>query len=322
MEDYRNIKEFYKIESTIGRGNFATVKKCKNRTTGQRYAVKVLSKRKMSEIDKQAMKVEIDIMQQVDHPNIIRLIEVFEDEKYWCLVMELMQGGELFDKILKIEQFSEVDARTCTMAIVDAIRYCHGLGILHRDIKPENLLLSDPSLGLSGLKIADFGLAKVFEDKQATDSWLASTTCGTPGYVAPEVLERTKYGVECDYWSIGVVTFILLSGTVPFWDEDNFKLFEKIKACRYDFSASTWDKVSPEAKDFVKKILVADPKKRLTAEQMMDHPWMNMDLKPKPDFSINKVALEKYVSTRKIASKRDVTEDEAKLENEMKDEKE
>ena len=139
--------------------------------------------------------------------------------------------------------------------------------------------------------------------------------------MAPEVLERTKYGVECDYWSIGVVTFILLSGTVPFWDEDNFKLFEKIKACRYDFSSSTWDKVSNEAKDFVKKILIADPKKRLTAEQMMEHPWMKMDLQPQPDFAINKIALEKYVSTRKIASKRDVTEEEEKLDKEYKDEK-
>ena len=159
------------------------------------------------------------------------------------------------------EQFSEIEAREATKAIIDAIYYCHQKDICHRDIKPENLLLASKETGITSLKIADFGLARLLEDES-----LASTTCGTPGYVAPEVLMQKPYGKACDYWSIGVVTFILLSGTPPFYEEDNFALFEQIKACKYDFEVETWDSVSPEAKDFVSKILVPDPTVRMDCE--------------------------------------------------------
>ena len=141
MENYRNIKETYKIEGTIGKGSFATVKKVKNRATGERFAVKVMSKKKMNDEDKIAMQTEIEILKQVDHPNIVKLLDVFEDERHYCLVMELMQGGELFDQILEKEIFSESEARDATKAIIEAIKYCHEQGIVHRDIKPENLLL-------------------------------------------------------------------------------------------------------------------------------------------------------------------------------------
>ena len=157
--------------------------------------------------------------------------------------------------------------------MIMAIQYCHGLGIAHRDIKPENLLLQSKELGIASLKIADFGLARLLEEDQ-----LASTTCGTPGYVAPEVLMQMRYGKECDYWSIGVVAFILLSGTPPFYEEDNFALFEQIKQCKYDFEVETWQDVSSEAKDFISKILVADPKVRMDVDGMMNHPWMKLDL--------------------------------------------
>jgi len=131
---------------------------------------------------------------------------------------------------------------------------------------------------------------------------MASTTCGTPGYVAPEVLMQLPYGKECDFWSIGVVTFILLSGTPPFYEEDNFALFEQIKACKYDFDVDTWQNVSAEAKDFVQKILVADPKIRLTCDGMLKHPWMKLDLSQGKKLAGAKTALEKYVSVRKEKS--------------------
>jgi calcium/calmodulin-dependent protein kinase I len=227
MEDtsnYRNIKETYKIEATLGKGSFATVKKAKNRATGERFAVKVVSKKKMTDEDKASLQTEIEILKSLDHPNIVNLIDVFEDERHWCLVMELMQGGELFDQILEKEHFTELEAREATKAIIDAIQYCHEKGICHRDIKPENLLLQSKELGITSLKVADFGLARLLEENT-----LASTTCGTPGYVAPEVLMQKPYGKSCDIWSIGVVGFILLSGTPPFYEEDNFALFEQIK---------------------------------------------------------------------------------------------
>lgn len=170
---------------------------------------------------------------------------------------------------------------------------------MHRDIKPENLLLQSKDLGIASLKIADFGLARLLQENS-----MASTTCGTPGYVAPEVLMQMPYGKECDYWSIGVVTFILLSGTPPFYEEDNFALFEQIKACKYDFEVETWQNVSEEAKDFVSKILVADPKTRMHCEDMLSHPWMNLDLSQKGKLTVAKSALSKYVSVRKDKSQR------------------
>ena len=144
MEDtskYRNIKETYKIEGTIGKGSFAIVKRAKNRATQERFAVKIMSKKKMTKEDLINMENEIEIFKQVDHPNIVKLIDVFEDEGHWCLVMEYMEGGELFDQILQKEHFSEAEAREATKSIIDAIAYCHTKGICHRDIKPENLLL-------------------------------------------------------------------------------------------------------------------------------------------------------------------------------------
>lgn len=147
------------------------------------------------------------------------------------------------------------------------------------------------------------------------DESLASTTCGTPGYVAPEVLMQKPYGKACDYWSIGVVAFILLSGTPPFYEEDNFALFEQIKACKYDFEVETWENVSPEAKDFVSKILVPDPKVRFNCEQMMEHPWMKMDIQTNASLSNAKVKLEKYLSIRKEKSYKNKPKDQADVED-------
>jgi calcium/calmodulin-dependent protein kinase I len=160
LGEYRNIKDTYKIERTIGKGSFATVRKCKNRATNEYFAVKILSKRKMAEEDKASLMQEITIMKQIDHPNIVKMVDFFEDEGHYCIVMEMMQGGELFEQILNREQFSESEAREAIKAIIDAINYCHSLNIVHRDIKPENLLLNSKELDLSSLKISDFGLAR------------------------------------------------------------------------------------------------------------------------------------------------------------------
>lgn len=250
----------------------------------------------MSEEDLAALHTEIEILKSVDHPNIVKLVDIFEDERHVCLVMELLLGGELFDQIIEKDKFSEYDAREATKAIIDAISYCHSLGIIHRDIKPENLLLHSKDQGIGSLKIADFGLARSLDQNQ-----LASTTCGTPGYVAPEVLQQQPYGMECDYWSIGVVTYIMLSGTPPFYDEDNFQLFEMIKNCQYDFEDDTWKYVSEQAKAFVSEILVKDPKTRLNLEGMKNHPWFKLELNQEnffPEESALKNKLFKYVSVR------------------------
>mmetsp|Transcript_16432 Transcript_16432/g.25381 ORF Transcript_16432/g.25381 Transcript_16432/m.25381 type:complete len:231 (-) Transcript_16432:71-763(-) len=225
----------------------------------------------------------------MDHPNIVKLLDVFEDEKYLCLVMELMTGGELFDLIIEKEQFSELEAREATRSLIDAIGYCHSRGICHRDIKPENLLLQSKELGLSSLKLADFGLARLLDEKT-----MLKTMCGSPGYVAPEVLEEKPYGKQCDCWSIGVVTYILLSGIPPFFADDNVQLFEQIIACKYDFTDENWTSVSTEAKDFIARILTPNPEKRLNLDDMLVHPWMKMKLSDE-NLTGAKTRLSKYM---------------------------
>lgn len=205
----------------------------------------------------------------MDHPNIVNCFDIYEDEKYIYIVMELLQGGELFDQILKKEKFTEKEARDIIAPIFDALTYCHDLGIIHRDIKPENLLFSSKDPASAIMKVSDFGLARF-----VTEGNFATTTCGTPGYVAPEILSEKPYRSPCDFWSVAVVLYILLSGQPPFYDDDNFELFEKIKKCKYDITSPGWNNVSAEAKDLLKKLLVADPDKRLTGEQIRNHPWI------------------------------------------------
>ena len=226
-------------------------------------------RRKLSEEDRAALGNEIDILKQVDHPNIVKCYDIYEDEKYIYIVMELLQGGELFDQILKHEKFDEKAARDIVAPIFDALSYCHDLGIIHRDIKPENLLFSSKEIDTGVIKVSDFGLARF-----VTDETFATTTCGTPGYVAPEILSEKPYKEGCDLWSVGVVLFILLSGQPPFYHDDNFELFEQIKKCEFDLTTEEWKGVSSDAKDFIKKILVADPAKRITSSGIKNHPWI------------------------------------------------
>ena len=167
------------------------------------------------------------------------------------------------------ERFTEAEARDIIAPIFDALIYCHGLGIIHRDIKPENLLFTQQDFATAIIKVSDFGLARFIDEEK-----LATTTCGTPGYVAPEILSQKPYKDGCDFWSVAVVLFILLSGSPPFYDEDNFALFEKIKRCEYNFNAPSWASISAEAKDFISKLLVADPNQRLNGDQIMSHPWI------------------------------------------------
>lgn len=167
------------------------------------------------------------------------------------------------------ERFSEAEARDVIAPIFDALIYCHTLGIAHRDIKPENLLFNKRDFNRAVIKVSDFGLARFVDEEK-----LATTTCGTPGYVAPEVLEQRPYNQSCDFWSVGVVLFILLSGGPPFYNPDQFEMFEKIKQAEYSFEALSWQGVSAEAKDLITKLLVADPAQRLTGEQIMAHPWI------------------------------------------------
>eukprot|EP00753_Platysulcus_tardus_P000415 PLAT10435.1.p1 GENE.PLAT10435.1~~PLAT10435.1.p1 ORF type:complete len:364 (-),score=195.57 PLAT10435.1:142-1233(-) len=259
----------YKIGKTLGTGSFATVKLGIDKTDSSEWAVKCIAKSTLTDEDEEALKSEVAILQQVDHEHIVKLREIFNCPKTFYMVMELMTGGELFDRIVEKEKYTEAEARDVIRKIASALVYCHDMGIVHRDLKPENLLYSEHEDGTTDIKIADFGLAKLIN---ADD--LMSTACGTPGYVAPEILEARPYDSAVDLWSLGVIAYILLCGFPPFYEENNSRLFNAIKAGDFDYPSPFWDDVSSEAKDLINCLLVVDPTERYTARQVLDHPWI------------------------------------------------
>lgn len=235
--------------------------------TGEKYAIKIIDRSKCRGKE-DMIETEVNILKRIRHPNIVQLYEMYEIDNKIYLVMELVTGGELFDEIVGRGTFHEKDAAKVVQKILQAIDYLHLMGIVHRDLKPENLLLSDRTKNPS-VKISDFGLSKIFDEVQ-----LMRTACGTPGYVAPEVLRRQGYGPQVDLWSLGVITYILLCGYPPFFHQNNTELFRKIMAGRFQFDRPWWDNVSEKAKDFIKKLLVLDPTQRWTASQALGHPFI------------------------------------------------
>ena len=205
---------------------------------------------------------------KIDHPNIVKLFDVYETSTHFYLAMEHLTGGELFDRIVEKGFYSEKDAADALAQLASAISYLHERGIVHRDVKPENLLYASPEPN-APLKLADFGLCKALKENDIT-----KTACGTPGYVAPEVLKRKGYAKEVDVWSIGVIMYILLCGFPPFYDENTAGLFEQIKNGDYSFPDPYWTAISADAKSLVKSLLTVDPVKRIKAREVMTHPWM------------------------------------------------
>uniref|UniRef100_A0A6U0Q172 Uncharacterized protein n=1 Tax=Eucampia antarctica TaxID=49252 RepID=A0A6U0Q172_9STRA len=263
----------------IGHGHYGVVRKCMDRETQKWYAIKSIRKSKVGRVD--VLKREISILKEVNHPNIIRLIEVHEDSKYIHLITELCTGGELFDRIIAKTQsdeghFSERDAATNIRCILDAIAYCHDVKqIVHRDLKPENFLFETGAED-ADIKIIDFGLSR----HDTNNFGVMKTKVGTPYYVAPEVLNR-EYTKTCDIWSIGVITYILLCGYPPFYGDSDNQIFESVRAGRFDFPSPDWDNISIEAKDFICCLLKKDPARRLTAAQAMKHKWIKIQTENK-----------------------------------------
>lgn len=256
----------------IGHGHYGVVRKCMNRKTNQWYAIKSIRKSKVGKVD--VLKREVALLKECDHPNIIQLVEVHEDQKYLHLITELCTGGELFDRIIEKTQseeghFSERDAANLVGRILDAIAYCHDQkGIVHRDLKPENFLFSNRDED-AVIKIIDFGLSR-HDDMKAG---IMNTKVGTPYYVAPEVLNR-EYTKSCDIWSIGVITYILLCGYPPFYGDTDNQIFDSVRTGRFDFPSPDWDGISDSAKDFICSLLKRDPSKRLSASAALEHKWI------------------------------------------------
>lgn len=268
----------------LGSGNFATVYKCKKKSglkptevdnweqTPDEVAIKVIDKSKVEDMND--VEREINIMKDLDHENIVKLYHVFKEPKKINLVMALVEGGELFDAIVEDGNFTEKKAARVMTQLCKALDYMHDRKIVHRDLKPENLLLKSKDKDNINIMVADFGLARVVSP---TD--MMKTACGTPGYVAPEILQNKGYDSGAvDVWSAGVILYIMLCGFPPFYEEELPALFDSILKAKYDFPSPWWDNISSAenagAKDLVKKILVVDPKKRLDAKSVIQHGWI------------------------------------------------
>ncbi|XP_073690132.1 calcium/calmodulin-dependent protein kinase type II subunit gamma isoform X11 [Garra rufa] len=259
----------YQLYEELGKGAFSVVRRCVKKSTGQEYAAKIINTKKLSARDHQKLEREARICRLLKHPNIVRLHDSIAEEGFHYLVFDLVTGGELFEDIVAREYYSEADASHCINQILESVSHIHQHDIVHRDLKPENLLLASKMKG-AAVKLADFGLAiEVQGDQQA---WFGFA--GTPGYLSPEVLRKDPYGKPVDIWACGVILYILLVGYPPFWDEDQHKLYQQIKAGAYDFPSPEWDTVTPEAKNLINQMLTINPAKRITADQALKHPWV------------------------------------------------
>ena len=264
-----NIKDFYIIGNKLGSGAFGFVRVGTHKLSGQRRAIKTIQKDSITKDMKEHSKFfsEVDILRRADHPNIVKLYEFYEDDKYYHLVTEYITGGELFDFIIKSRMLSEPIAAHFMRQILSAITYCHENSIVHRDLKPENLLLEKDSPDAL-LKIIDFGTSKIFDT-----SMKMTQKYGTAYYIAPEVLRR-EYTEKCDVWSCGVILYILLSGKPPFYGRSDKEILEKVARGQYSMDDQEWGRVSKDAKNLIKKMLQMSTVARISAKEALEDNWI------------------------------------------------
>uniref|UniRef100_H3DK37 Serine/threonine-protein kinase DCLK2 n=1 Tax=Tetraodon nigroviridis TaxID=99883 RepID=H3DK37_TETNG len=265
------ILDRYKVGKVIGDGNFAVVRECVERSTGKEFALKIIDKVKCAGKE-HLIENEVAVLRKVKHPNIIMLMEEVDTSSELYLVMELIKGGDLFDAITSSAKYTEQDASIMVSNLAAALRYLHGINIVHRDVKPENLLVFEEPDGTKSLKLGDFGLATVVEGP-------LFTVCGTPTYVAPEIIAESGYGLKVDIWAAGVITYILLCGFPPFRSESNQQedLFDQILLGQVDFPSPYWDSVTDSAKELIGKMLQVKVEVRYTAQDILSHPWVTED---------------------------------------------
>eukprot|EP01102_Stenamoeba_stenopodia_P000837 TRINITY_DN10788_c0_g1_i1.p1 TRINITY_DN10788_c0_g1~~TRINITY_DN10788_c0_g1_i1.p1 ORF type:complete len:451 (+),score=152.51 TRINITY_DN10788_c0_g1_i1:58-1410(+) len=262
--------KFYNIVKELGSGTFATVKLAVHKQTGDKVAIKIINKVKAPPINpKKSLMDEVEILKKLSHPNIINILDIFDTKDELQLVLELVHGGDLLDKILSKTRYKEDEARVIFKNIVEAVEYLHSHGFAHRDLKPENILLVSNDDDTT-IKLTDFGVSRSFGDEE-----LMKTLVGTPQYLAPEIIKKGRgsqegYTVAVDMWSLGVILYVLLSGFPPFQEGD----YNRILTANFSFKYPEWKTVSEAAKDLITKLLTADPDKRYTAKQTLAHPWL------------------------------------------------
>ncbi|KAF7669484.1 hypothetical protein LDENG_00189670 [Lucifuga dentata] len=259
-----NIQEMFDFMEELGSGAFSEVYMVKERKTGKMFAMKCVKKKQNRDL---SLENEIAVLRRIKHKNVVGMEDFYESRTHYYLVMQLVSGGELFDHILDRGVYSEKDASRVIQQVLQAVSYLHQNNIVHRDLKPENILYYSQDEN-SKIMISDFGLSKMINND------IMSTACGTPGYVAPEVLAQKPYSKAVDCWSIGVITYILLCGYPPFYEESESRLFSKIMKAQYEFDSPFWDDISESAKDFIRNMMQKNPDMRYTMEQALRHPWI------------------------------------------------
>lgn len=262
---------FYDIGRLLGEGAFAKVHIAKDKNTGENVAIKVINKRGRDLSEAEFIAREMSIMRSIRHPNIVDTLDIFNSPSQLHIVLEYMAGGELFDIIAEAGAFSEQQAAQVTRDVIKGVQYLHMVAIVHRDIKPENVLCVSKGWPLQ-VKIADFGLAAFSVDGQISQQ--QSTLIGTPGYVAPEVVNHEMYGAPVDMWAVGVLLYIMLSGKMPFYGHDDHACLRMIGKGQYAMPDREWASISTKAKSLVKGLLQFNPDKRLTANAALHHPWL------------------------------------------------
>ncbi|KZV44448.1 calcium-dependent protein kinase 34-like [Dorcoceras hygrometricum] len=289
MEDVRST---YTIGKELGRGQFGVTHLCTHKQTGEKFACKTIAKRKLAnKEDIEDVRREVQIMHHLTgQPNIVELKGAYEDKHSVHLVMELCAGGELFDRIIANGHFTERAAASLLRTIVQTVHTCHSMGVIHRDLKPENFLLLNKDED-APLKVTDFGLSVFYKQGE-----VCKDIVGSAYYIAPEVLKR-RYGPEVDIWSVGVMLYILLSGVPPFWAESENGIFNAILRGHVDFSSDPWPSISNGAKDLVRKMLNSDPKLRLSAFDVLNHPWIKEDGEA-PDTPLDNAVLDRLKQFR------------------------
>ena len=268
----RTFRSIYAMGDEIGSGAYATVRDCMHRTTKEKFAVKCVLRKGLTKQTEDAFREEVRIMRLLDSPYVVKCHDFFEEDDYFFLVEELIEGGEVFDRISEKHVYNEKEARDLIRILLYAVQYCHSKDIVHRDLKLENLLLAS-QLNDHEIKLADFGFATFVKD----DHHSLIQYCGTRGYIAPEIVEHTHYGKPVDMWSVGVIAYCLLGGHPPFAAENDDIEMEKIKNCDYEFDQEHWWAVSDGAKDLIRHLLCHDPDDRFTVEQALQHEWVTCD---------------------------------------------
>lgn len=290
---YGTAEDYAKVVNEDGTFRYNDLQKSSDMKQDVQYALKIIDRSKVEDMND--ITREVAIMHVLSHPNVIQLYEVFYEPKTVTLVMELVSGGELFDRIVDKGSYSEKDAAGVVAQLCSALGYMHDKNIVHRDLKPENLLYALPAPDET-LKLADFGLARTM----AQGGQMMKTACGTPGYVAPEILANKGYDSPAvDMWSVGVILYIMLCGFPPFYEPELPALFDSILKARYDFPSPWWDEISDGAKNLVKGCLIVKPDKRLTAKQVLDNAWVQGEA-PATILAGMRKALKKYRANQRL----------------------